>query len=142
MKNKGWIFGIVLLSGFVGWSVWKVVLRERIPLLSYKSEVEDIIRCAQEVVEKQKPPRTDEAALKAAAVELRKRHNVLIERASDDDKRRPSYRRTDEVVMQIEWAAQSPKSEDVVKTRFDNAVQGIADVRSLLGTTQDSPQPQ
>jgi hypothetical protein len=138
--KKVLVVGIVLLSGFIGYTVWKIVLKERLPLLSYKAEVDSIVGFAQQLIEKQRPPSTKREELEQGALELRKRHHVLIERASDADKRRPSYRMTDDIVMQIEYAAQQPESKPVVESRFKKAMEAIDEVKSLLGTDQDKPQ--
>jgi hypothetical protein len=140
--RKALIVGIVLLSSFVGYGVWKIVLKERIPLLSYKVEVEGVVGFAERLIEKNRPPGTNAAELKSGAEELRRRHHVLIDRASDTDKRRPSYRKTDEIVMQVEYAAQQPDSKAVIESRFQKALEAIRDVKSLLGTDQDQPQLQ
>ncbi len=139
MSNKAYAVGITLLLGFIGYGVWKVVLKERLPLLSYSGEIDGILRLAEETIEKSMPPRTDAVKLKRGAAELRAKHDVLIERAGDSDKHRPSYRKIDEIVMQIEYAAQQPDSADVVEARFRKAREGMADVKSLLGTPQDEP---
>ena len=139
MSNKAYAVGITLLLGFIGYGVWKVVLKERLPLISYVGKIEDILREADVTIEKNGPSRADPERLKQGAAKLRAMHDELIERASDFDKRRPSYRKVDEIVMQIEYAAQKPDSADVVEARFRKAREGIADVKSLLGTPQDEP---
>lgn len=140
MNNKVLAAGIVLLSGFVGWCVWQEFYGGKVPLLSYRLKVEQIVGYAQDTTEMCKPPRNTPEELRGRASELRKLHNELIERASDNEKRRPSYRKADELVMQIEYAAQKPESSDVVEARFRRTRELIADVRSLLGTSQDEPQ--
>ncbi len=138
--KKVLVVGIVLLAGFIGYSVWKIVLKERLPLLSYDAEVGKIVNFAEQLIEKQRPPSTKKEELEQGAQELRKRHHVLIEGASDADKRRPSYRMTDDIVMQIEYAAQQPLEKAVVEARFKKAMEVIGEVKPLLGTEQDKPQ--
>jgi hypothetical protein len=139
MKKVLVIVGIVLLLGAAGYVAWTLGGDGRYPFVSYRSEVEDVITYAEGIVQKQEPPRTVAASLQSSSAELRKRLNALIDKASDMDKRRPSYRLTDDIVMQIEYAAQKPESADVVRSRFEKAKDGMVHVRAMLGTAQDNP---
>ncbi|MBI2933315.1 MAG: hypothetical protein HYY16_16850 [Planctomycetes bacterium] len=139
--KKALVLGSIILCAFVAYAAWMVFFGGRIPLLSYDLYVKNtVVRFAEETIEKQKPPRTNPEELRKAAEALRRLHHELIERASDSDKRRPSYRKTDDVVTQIEYAAQNPDSADVVGARFGNAMELIQEVKSMVGTPRDEPQ--
>jgi hypothetical protein len=139
MKKALIVVGAILLLGAAGYVAWTLGGEGRLPFASYATEVKEVVAYAETIVEKQTPPRTVAASLQSSSAELRKRLNALLDKASDEDKRRPSYRLTDDIVMQIEYAAQKPDSEAVVTSRFEKAKAGIADVRAMLGTPQDNP---
>lgn len=140
MKHAGLKLGIVLLLAFIGYSAWTLFLEERFHSWRYSEDVSAIMSRAREVIDKNQPPHLDAKALAAGAEELRRRYNALIEKTRHLDTKRPSYKRADDVIIQLELAAKGAESEDVVEARFRTAREWIDQVGSMLGTPQDLPQ--
>lgn len=139
MRRAALLLGIVLLLGFVGYGFWHVFLREQVDLLTYKRDVGELMTAAKDVMKRFEKER-DPGILKSGVEDLRKRYSALLERTGESDRHRPSFRKTDDVVVQLEFAAQDAGSPDVVKSRFRAAEDGLQQVTNTLGTPQDSPQ--